>query len=154
MRINLQSSGILYTCTRSGKLIFKWIFCLLEDNQFESINQQDTRWYHNVDNPIFSSYQCTPIIVRFLGTLFNVVPSKNLTYFNKTPFIPQHKAFIPKELDFMYPDAFHTELRDSLTAVYEKILKNVCAGGCPVSKALPRKFEAAKAPVPGSVPST
>jgi hypothetical protein len=52
----------------------------------------------------------------------------------------------------MYPDAFRTELSDSLTAFYEKILKKVGAGGSPVGKALPR--EAEKIPVPVPVPST
>ncbi len=52
----------------------------------------------------------------------------------------------------MYPDAFCTELSDSLTAFYEKILKKVGAGGSPVGKALPR--EAEKIPVPVPVPST
>ena len=52
----------------------------------------------------------------------------------------------------MYPDAFRTELSDSLTAFYEKILKKVGAGGSPVGQALPR--EAEKIPVPVPVPST
>jgi hypothetical protein len=52
----------------------------------------------------------------------------------------------------MYPHAFCTELSDSLTAFYEKILKKVGAGGSPVGKALPR--EAEKIPVPAPVPST
>ena len=52
----------------------------------------------------------------------------------------------------MHPDAFRTELSDSLTAFYEKILKKVGAGGSPVGKALPR--EAEKIPVPVPVPST
>ena len=52
----------------------------------------------------------------------------------------------------MHPDAFRTELSDSLTAFYEKILKKVGAGGSPVGKALPR--EAEKIPVSVPVPST
>jgi hypothetical protein len=54
----------------------------------------------------------------------------------------------------MYPDAFHTELSDSLTAFYEKILKKVGTRGCAVGKALPRKFEAEKIPLPVPMPST
>ena len=57
-----------------------------------------------------------------------------------------------KELDAMPPDQFRAELRDSLTAFYEKILKKVCAGGRPVGKALPRKFKPAKVPLPVPVP--
>ncbi len=52
----------------------------------------------------------------------NIVPSKNLTYFNKTPII-QHKASIHKEFNAMPPDSLRTELHDSLTAFYENILK-------------------------------
>ena len=52
----------------------------------------------------------------------NIVPSKNLTYFNKTPII-QHKESILKEFYAMPPDSFRTELHDSLTAFYENILK-------------------------------
>ena len=52
----------------------------------------------------------------------NIIPSKNLTYFNKTPII-QHKAFILKEIYAMPPDSLLTELHDSLTAFYENILK-------------------------------
>ena len=52
----------------------------------------------------------------------NIIPSKNLTYFNKTPII-QHKASILKEIYAMPPDSLLTELHDSLTAFYENILK-------------------------------
>ena len=52
----------------------------------------------------------------------NIIPSKNLTYFNKTPII-QHKASILKEFYAMPPDSLLTELHDSLTAFYENILK-------------------------------
>ncbi len=58
-----------------------------------------------------------------------------------------------KELDDMPPDQVRAELRDSLTAFYEKILKKVGAEGRPVGRALPRKFESEKVPVPVSVPS-
>jgi hypothetical protein len=44
----------------------------------------------------------------------NIIPSKNLTYFNKTPII-QHKASILKEFYAMPPDSLLTELHDSLT---------------------------------------
>ncbi len=50
----------------------------------------------------------------------------------------------------MYPDAFCTELSDSLTAFYEKIPKKVGTRGSPVGKALPREFEAEKIPVPST----
>ena len=63
-----------------------------------------------------------------------------------------HQASVLKELDDMPPDQVRAELRDSLTAFYEKILKKVGAGGSPVGKALPR--EAEKIPVPVPVPST
>ena len=53
----------------------------------------------------------------------NIVPFKNLTYFNKTPFNIQHKASIHKEFYAMPPDSLRTELHDSLTAFYEYILK-------------------------------
>ena len=52
----------------------------------------------------------------------NIIPSKNLTYFNMTPII-QHKASILKEFYAMPPDSLLTELHDSLTAFYENILK-------------------------------
>ncbi len=65
--------------------------------------------------------------------------------------IHQHKAFILKALDSMYPEAFHTELSNSLTAFYKKILKKVSSGGCSLSKILPRKFEAAKVLVKGKI---
>ncbi len=51
----------------------------------------------------------------------------------------------------MYPDAFCTELSDSLIAFYEKIFKNVGSGGSCVGKALPCKFEAAKDFVKGKI---
>ncbi len=42
----------------------------------------------------------------------NIVQSKNLTYFNKTPII-QHKASILKNFYAMPPDSLRTELHDS-----------------------------------------
>ncbi len=54
----------------------------------------------------------------------------------------------------MNSDTFHSELSYSLTAFYEKILKTVCTRSSPVGKALPRKLEAEKIPVPVPVPST
>ncbi len=57
-----------------------------------------------------------------------------------------------KKLDDIPPDQFWAVLRDSLTAFYKKILKKVGAGGSPVGKALPSKFEPAKVPVPVSEP--
>ena len=69
---------------------------------------------------IFISMHCNHCW-SFKHTL-NIVPSKNLTYFNKTPII-QHKASILKEFSAMPPDSLRTELHDSLTAFYENILK-------------------------------
>ncbi len=54
----------------------------------------------------------------------------------------------------MHPDAFCTELSNSLTPFYEKILRKVSTGGSPVGKALPSKFEAERVLVPVPVPST
>jgi len=69
---------------------------------------------------IFISMHCNHCW-SFKHTL-NIVPSKNLTYFNKTPII-HHKASILKEFYAMPPDSLRTELHDSLTAFYENILK-------------------------------
>ena len=60
----------------------------------------------------------------------NIAPSKNLTYFNKTPII-QHKASIVKEFYAMPPDAFQTELHNSLTIFYENILKKTMPEAAP-----------------------
>ena len=65
-----------------------------------------------------------------------------------------HEASVLKELDDMPPDQYQAELCETLTAFYEKILKKVCAGGRPVGKPLARKFEAKKAPVPVTLPSS
>ena len=81
------------------------------------------------------------------------VPSKNLTYFNKTPII-QHKASILKEFYTMPPDAYLTELHDSLTAFYENILKKAGAGGRPVAKPLIRKFVTKTTTMPEAAPSS
>ncbi len=43
----------------------------------------------------------------------------------------QHVASILKALNSMPPDEFRTELRDSLTDFYQKILLRACAGGRP-----------------------
>ena len=59
---------------------------------------------------IFISMHCNHCW-SFKHTL-NIVPSKNLTYFNKTPII-QHKASIHKEFYAMPPDSLRTELHDS-----------------------------------------
>ena len=53
----------------------------------------------------------------------------------------------------MPPDAFRTELQDSLTAFYEKILKKAGAGSRPVAKPLICKFVTKAAPVPEAAPS-
>ena len=63
------------------------------------------------------SYHCTAIIVGLFQSVsfkhaLNIIPSKNLTYFNKTPII-QHKASILKEFYAMPPDSFRTERHDS-----------------------------------------
>ena len=48
---------------------------------------------------------------------------------------------------------FWTELHDSLTAFYKKILKNASAGGRPVAKPLIRKLVTKTAHVPEAAPS-
>ena len=83
----------------------------------------------------------------------NIVPSKSLTYFNKTPII-QHKASILNEFYTMPPDAFRTEIHDSLTAFYENILKKDGAGGRPVAKPLIRKFVTKTTTMPEAAPSS
>ena len=83
----------------------------------------------------------------------NIVPSKNLTYFIKTPII-QQKASIRKEFYTMPPDAFRTELPDSLTAFYENILKKAGAGGRPVAKPLICKFVTKTTTMPEAAPSS
>ena len=65
-----------------------------------------------------------------------------------------HEASILKELDAIPPDEYRTELRDSSTAFYEKILKKTGAGGRCVAKPLVSKFEAKTASVPVPAPST
>jgi hypothetical protein len=51
----------------------------------------------------------------------------------------EHEASILEALNTMPADEFRTELRDSLTAFYENILKKTGAGGRPVAKPLIRK---------------
>ena len=53
----------------------------------------------------------------------------------------------------MPPDTFWTELHDSLTAFYKKILKKAGAGGRPVAKPLISKFVTKTAHVPDAAPS-
>ena len=65
----------------------------------------------------------------------------------------QHEASILEALNAMPADEFRTELRDSLTAFYENILKKTGAGGRPVAKPLIRKFAAKAAPVHDDPPS-
>ena len=81
----------------------------------------------------------------------NIIPSKNLTYFNKTPII-QHKASILKEFYAMPPDSLRTELHDSLTAFYENILKKAGAGGRAVAKPLISKFVTKTTTMPEAAP--
>jgi hypothetical protein len=52
----------------------------------------------------------------------------------------QHEASILEVLNAFAPDEFRTELRDSLTHFYEKILLRAGAGGRPVAKPMIRKF--------------
>jgi hypothetical protein len=52
----------------------------------------------------------------------------------------QHEASILEVLNALPPDEFRTELRDSLTDFYEKILLRAGAGGRPVAKPMIRKF--------------
>ena len=80
------------------------------------------RYMFSTLSHIFISMHCNHCW-SFKHTL-NMVQSKNLTYFNKTPII-QHKASIHKEFYAMPPDSLRTELHDSLTAFYENILKKI-----------------------------
>ena len=54
----------------------------------------------------------------------------------------------------MPPDAFWTELHDSLTAFYENILKKAGAGGRPVAKPLICKFVTKTTTMPEAAPSS
>ncbi len=65
----------------------------------------------------------------------------------------QHEASILEALNDMPADEFRTELRESLTAFYQNILKKTGAGGRPVAKPLIRKFVTKAAPVPEDPPS-
>ena len=60
----------------------------------------------------------------------------------------QHEASILNALDEMPADEFQTELRDTLTAIYETFLMRTGAGGRPVAKDLIRKFKVKAAPAP------
>ncbi len=53
----------------------------------------------------------------------------------------------------MPADEFRTELRDSLTDFYEKILQRAGAGGSPVAKPLIHKFVAKAAPLSEDAPA-
>jgi hypothetical protein len=64
----------------------------------------------------------------------------------------QHEASILEALNAMPADEFRTELRDTLTAFYENILKKTGAGGRPMAKPLIHKFAAKAAPVPDDPP--
>ena len=82
----------------------------------------------------------------------NIVPSKNLTYFNKTLVI-QYKASILKEFYAMPPDSFWTELYDSLTTFYENILKKTKTttmpkGPKPLPPATPMPMPTPSSPLP------
>ena len=82
----------------------------------------------------------------------NIVPSKNLTYFNRTPIV-QHKASILNEFYAMPPDAFRTELQDSLTAssFYENILKKTkCPKLLPPATPMPMPMPSSPLPPPSS----
>ena len=83
----------------------------------------------------------------------NIIPSKNLTYFNQTSII-QHEASILKEFYAMTPDVFRTELHDSFATFYENILKKAGAGGRPVAKPLIRKFVSKTTTMPEAAPSS
>jgi hypothetical protein len=65
----------------------------------------------------------------------------------------QHETSFLEALNAMPADEFRTELRNSLTAFYENILKKTGAGGRPVAKPLIRKFAAKAAPVHDDPPS-
>ena len=68
---------------------------------------------------------------------FNIVPSQNLDIFLQDSFYSltlEHETSILREFYAMPPDTFPTELHDSLTAFYKKILKKAGVGGRPVAK--------------------
>ncbi len=65
----------------------------------------------------------------------------------------QHEASILEALNCMPADEFQTELRDSLTDFYEKILQRAGAGGRPVAKPLIRKFVAKAARLSEDAPA-
>jgi hypothetical protein len=65
----------------------------------------------------------------------------------------QHEASILEALNSMPPDEFRTELRDSLTNFYEKILLRAGAGGRPVAKPLIHKFFTKAAPLSEDAPA-
>ncbi len=52
----------------------------------------------------------------------------------------QYEATILQELDSMTPDDFRTELRDSLTSLYEGVLKVSCACRRPQPKIFKHSF--------------
>jgi hypothetical protein len=52
----------------------------------------------------------------------------------------QYRASIMQELDSMPPDDFRAELRDSLTSLYEGVLKVSCAGRRPQPKIFKQIF--------------
>jgi hypothetical protein len=65
----------------------------------------------------------------------------------------QHEASILEALNSMPPDEFRTELRDTLTDFYERILLRADAGGRPVAKPLIRKFVTKAAPLSDDAPA-
>ena len=81
---------------------------------------------------------------------FNIFPSKNLTYLNKTPLVSSHCNTRHPFSRNIPPDEFQTELHDSLATFYEKILKKAGAGCRPVARteALSRKLNTKSASVP------
>ena len=80
----------------------------------------------------------------------NIIPSKNLTYFNKTPFIPSHfntrhlfsRSLIPCTLTLFAQNSA------TLSPLSTSILKKAGVGGCSVAKPLACKFEAKTAHSP------
>ena len=87
---------------------------------------------------------------------FNVVQTKSLTYFDKTPFIPSHfntrhlfsRNLIPCTLTLFAQNSV------TLLPLSTSILKKAGVGGCPVAKPLTCKFEAKTVHAPNSADGT
>jgi hypothetical protein len=115
----------------------------------------------NLSQKVFSSLSHNFISIYFnncwyFRNPFNVVQSKSLTYFNKTPFIPSHfntshlfsRNLIPCTLTLVAQNSA------TLLLLSTSILKKAGVGGCPVAKPLTCKFEAKTAHAPDCADGT